>query len=158
MGFWDKVKSVGNMITGNSAKVYLEFVEPTLEGPFKVIVRAQVSDADININNVYLRIRSEEYVCAPDVDLVREADGDIERYHENVEHTETTYETEMIIGGAEELEGNQEYTWEAEIELPPNAMPTYLGRNAKHEWFFYAGLDMRGNDPDSNWVACEIYR
>lgn len=158
MGFWDKVKSVTNMVTGNSAKVYLEFVEPSLEEPFKVLIHAQVKDADISINNVYLRIRGVEHVIAPDVDMVREADGSVERYHENVEHSEETYETEMIVAGAEELEGNETYTWEAEVQLPPNALPTYLGRNAKHEWFFYAGLDMRGNDPDSNWVACEIYR
>jgi len=158
MGFWDKVKSVTNMVTGNSAKVYLEFVEPKLDEPFKVLIHAQVKDADISINNVYLRMRAVESVQAPDVDLVREADGDVEHYHETVHHSEETYESEMIVSGAEELEANETYTWEAEVQLPPNALPTYLGRNAKHEWMFYAGLDMRGNDPDSDWVECEIYR
>jgi len=34
----------------------------------------------------------------------------------------------------------------------------YLGLNAGHSWRIIAGLEVKGNDPDSGWTAIPVTR
>ncbi|MDW7693007.1 hypothetical protein R9C00_10245 [Flammeovirgaceae bacterium SG7u.111] len=159
MGFWDKVKAVKNMVTGGAATVYVEVQEAKLGEPFKVVVKANVKDQDLSINGVYLKVRGMEKVTVPNVRVPADVDfdGDFEIVGTDLHRSAVTNEFEQNINGPQELEANQEYVWEAEITLPQGALPSYRGFNAAHEWEIFAGLDARGNDPDSDWVDFVAY-
>ena len=159
MGFWDKVKSVKNMVTGGGAEIIVatEQTENSLDQPLIIHIKAMIKDADIKIDKVYLYIRATEEVVARDIDMVRDRDGDFERYVEDVSNTVQTFKTEIVVDGPQTLDANETYEWTTEVDLPSNLNGTYRGENASHEWEMYAGLDAFGNDPDSGWVRFDIY-
>lgn len=161
MGFLDKLKSVRNMVTGGGATVTLEVEEPSRTQPFRVHIKAVVADSDINPKRVYLKIRSVERVRVINVPVPIEKMVDGERRIVGTENGEYTQETTLFSGefdvaGGATLPANSEHQWNIEVSLPDQAIQTYLGENASHEWEFFAGLDTFGNDPDSGWVAVEI--
>jgi hypothetical protein len=151
MGFF---KNLMNKITGGGAKLTLELVEPKLEGTFLVRVNALVSEAELKIAKVYLNIKSVENAVVRNVEV---ADGDQGTKREDVEGNEEVFHTEVLIAGPQILHPNQTYKWEKEISLPSGVGPTFIGKNISHEWYFLAGLDVSGNDPDSGWAAYELY-
>ncbi len=157
MGFWDKVKAVKNMVTGGGAKVYVEVVEPSLEEPFIVKVKAVVGDADVKIDKVYLKIRGLESTTVRNVEVARQNGDMIDVDHRDVSGSEVTYNIDINVSGPEQLRANGEYEWEKEVQLPTNALSTYNGINAEHQWQMFAALDAFGNDPDSGWVSFEVY-
>lgn len=158
MGLFDKIKQIKNFVTGGGATVSVRPAESVSNGhePIKVVIEVQVQDTDINIRNVYLKIRAIEEVVARDVDFAREEDGELRSYQEDVTNTVETFDDQIEVSGPETLSAHETYEWETEFELPTDANGTYRGINAAHEWAIYAGLDMSGNDPDSGWVEIEI--
>ena len=154
MGIFGKLK---NMITGGGATVTLEAVDPSLTQPFKVTINAVVGDADLAIKRVYLRIAGEENVVVRDVQIAKTFGDEVRVEREDVGGSAVTFEDEVEVAGEQTLEANQEYTWETEISFPEGNLPTYRGTIASHEWKLFAGLDARGNDPDSGWVDIELY-
>ena len=156
MGFLDTVKSIKNVLMGRAAKVYLDTPIVTFGEPFNVTIRAQVQDADIQVNRVYFEIQGREEVEVPDTDVVYEVDGDHQRRTELVRACCSTIEIEIAVAETQELEANQEYEWTATVELPRNAMPTFIGRFCRHYYVARASLDCFGNDPDSGWQDLNI--
>jgi len=150
MGFF---KNIMNKITGHGAKVSVEVFEPNLDEPFQVKVTAIISDADMKIDKVYLRIRSLESTTVRGVDVW---EGDDHRFID-VNGQEEIFGTEYVVTGATVLKANETYEWTTEVQLPEGSLPSYYGRNAEHVWQFYAGLDTPGNDPDSGWVVYDVY-
>ncbi|MDQ6962830.1 MAG: hypothetical protein Q9M28_09965 [Mariprofundaceae bacterium] len=152
MGFFDKVKAMKNAVTGGAAKVYLDCDKLSYDEPFKVVVRAQTADASVKVSRVYLNIIGEEQVNVPDVDVVYDSDGDGQRRVENVRASVRTVELEITVAEGQELEANESYEWEVEIELPTHAPSIYDGRFCQHGYRAFAALDCFGNDPDSGWI------
>jgi len=151
MGFF---KNLVNKITGGGAKVTLEVIEPKLRSPFKVRVNAAVSDSELKITKVYMYVRSVERTKVKNVEVFD--NGQSKR--QDVSGEEEIYRTEIVIEPtAQTLAASQNYEWIKEISLPSSALPTYVGRNAHHEWEFMAALDSPGNDPDSGWIKCDLY-
>ena len=157
MGLFDKIKSAAKFITGGGATVTLEVNEPTLEEPFTVRIHAQVADADLNINRVYLKIRSVEEVTVRGVLVADGPDSDLAPERRDVSQEVETFRQEFDVSGPQELSAEKAYDWEVEISLPEGLSPTYYGQNAEHCWYFMAALDARGNDPDSGWVEATMY-
>ncbi|MBF0620476.1 MAG: hypothetical protein HQL54_00975 [Magnetococcales bacterium] len=153
MGLWDSLKAVSNLVTGGGAKVTLEVIAPSVREPIQVTIRAEVGDSDLNVRRVYLMVRAEEDVEIPDVPMADE-DGTIIR--QELERETETCRLSFDIAGEIELPAGSSHEWQAQIELPVNAQPTYKGRYAEHEWKFFAGLDTFGNDPDSGWMEIII--
>jgi len=151
MGFFSKLV---NKITGGGAKVTLTADSPKLNGTFKVNVKAVVSDNDIQIEKVYLYLRSIEKTRVRNVDFPATATQSSQKRDVNGE--EEVSKSEFVVAPAQTLTGKQEYNWSVDIQLPPNAMPTYTGKNAWYDWELKAGLDAPGNDPDSGWVRIEV--
>ncbi len=152
MGLLDKLKSVKNSITGGGATVQVEIAEGELGRPLPVVVRAR-AETKLSVRRVYLELSSEEHATA--TYLERERDGDLDR-----EHARSSYERvnlEIDLAGAQQLEEGGEYTWEGEITLPGDALPSFYGNIIQHLWHARAGLDTSGNDPDSGWVEFEVY-
>lgn len=156
MGFWDKVKSAGSALTGGSADVKV-FVngEPVLGEPFHVTISAQMK-GDLKVNRIYLLMKAWEEVKADGIEIEYE-NGQQEIEREMVHKIVDTFNTEIDVDGAQELETGETYEWTVEVNVPTDYNGTYRGVHARHEWQLYAGLDAFGNDPDSGWVGFEIY-
>jgi hypothetical protein len=152
MGFFDKVKSMKNALTGGAAKVYVDTETPVMGQPFKVTVRAQSQGAEVKFDRVYLNVRGQEEVSVPDVDVVYDEDGDANRKTETVHASCTTFEQEMTVTSGGSIDANGSEEWTIEVTIPENAQPQYQGRYTRHYYEVYAGLDCFGNDPDSGWV------
>jgi len=156
MGFWDKVKSVKNMVTGGAADMEVMLPdERSLGEPFIVRISA-IMKGDLNISKVYLKIRAMEYIEADGVEIEYEH-GEQEIEREIVRKSTETFHQDYNVSGPEELEEGETYTWEYEVVLSDDLNGTYQGVHALHQWEIYAGLDAMGNDPDTGWRTFEIY-
>lgn len=148
MGFFDKVKSMANKVTGGGAKVTLSFDGGKLGEPVKVTITAVVKDAPIEIKKVYLRVKSVEKINIPKNEMPlnnNQAGVSVEK--------EVYTRQEFEVASAQTLEGGQTYTWTYDVTInDPQAMPSYFGKFVSHEWVFFGALDAKGNDPDSGWV------
>ena len=58
MGFFDKLKSLKNSLTGNHATVTIVVSDAKLNQPIIVYVQAQAKESDILVSNVYLKIQA----------------------------------------------------------------------------------------------------
>ncbi|VVS94033.1 hypothetical protein [Desulfoluna spongiiphila] len=152
MGLMDKLKAVKNAVTGGAAKVHVECEGFSFTKPFTVTVVAQTMDAPVKISRTYLKVQGQEEVEVSDVDVVYDSDGDSRCRSETVRASHVTVDQEYTVVDAQELEANTTYRWEVEVELPEDAPLIYIGCHCKHTYCAYAGLDCRGNDPDSGWV------
>ncbi len=153
MGFLAKMKSIANAVTGGAAKVSVA-IEPWDFGePLRVTIRATAKDAEVPFNRVYLVVEGVESIEIPDFEFSFE-DGSGERgsLRQVVRARHTTIRQEFEVASAGSLQAEQSGEWTVEIELPENAAPTYNGRFAEHHYQVFAGLDTKGNDPDSGWV------
>lgn len=158
MGFFDKLKQAKNFITGGGAVVNIRTGESICDGnsPIKFFIEVVVKDADVNMNNLYLKVRALEEVTVRDTDHRENEEGEHVTESELVTNSHETFSSEVQVTGAETLEANKTYNWEYEFELPQNVYGTYRGHNAVHIWEVYAGVDMSGNDPDSGWITFEV--
>ncbi|MCG8417382.1 MAG: hypothetical protein MJE77_05495 [Proteobacteria bacterium] len=147
MGLFDKIKGIKNAVTGGAADVAVEVGQADTEQPIPVRVTARAK-ADFKINRVYLLIRAHEEALVRDVDIER--DGRVSS--ETVRGEYETCKLEIEVAGSQELQEGEEYTWECEVNLPGDANPSFSGETIRHLWSVQAGLDARGNDPDSGWV------
>ena len=153
MGFFNKLK---NYVTGGAAKVTVEAVEPFRGGPFRVKIHAAVEDSEIPIEQVYLKIVSLETVVIKDVEIARQVEEKMETVRQDIEKTTTSHDQRIEVAGQQVLQANQEYDWETTVTLPDNALPSFYGITAKHEWKILAGLSTSGNDPDSGWIVVNL--
>ncbi|NVK72170.1 MAG: hypothetical protein HWE24_01715 [Oceanospirillaceae bacterium] len=153
MGLFDKLKSMKNAVTGGSAKVYIGSEAVSFTEPFKVVVKTQIGDAPVKVSRVYLKIVGREEVEVPDVDVVYDDRTD-EAYRqvETVWASNDTIDLDITVANGQELEANEVYEWEIEVELPKDAPTIYRGHYCQHTYKAFAGLDCFGNDPDSGWV------
>lgn len=156
MGFFDKIKSIKNVITGGAAEVFIETGPLVFGEPFDVTVKAHVDDADLKASRVYLEIQGCEEIEVPDTDVVYESDGEEHRRTEIVRASYITLDLDITIAEDQELEGGETYEWTTTIELPEDAQPTYSGRFSDHRYMIRASLDCFGNDPDSGWHALNL--
>ncbi len=156
MGFFDKVKSIKNAITGGAAKVFVDAESPKMGEPFTVTVRAQSQGATVKYDRVYLYIRGWEEVAVPDIDIAYDEDGEVRRKQETVRASDTTFNHEMTVSAAGEIAENGSEEWTVQVDIPTSAPPPYRGKYTTHYYEIYAGLDCFGNDPDSGWVKLNI--
>ncbi len=150
MDFMKKLKSAVNSITGGGAKVFVTADKPSREAPFKVNVKAVVADQELKISRVYVKLNGYETVT---VHNVKSSDDTFAR---DISESNNTFEQEFNIAAEQTLNANQTYEWEAQVEFPKNAPPTYRGHSAIHELRILAGLDAKGNDPDSGWIVLPV--
>jgi hypothetical protein len=150
MGFLDKMKAAKNFVTGGGAKVAIQVGEGKLGGTVPVRISAEISSADLSVSKVYVRARAEEIIKMTVID--QDDHGDKDKINENSETFDQTFD----VTGPLNLEAGSRHEWTADIQIPASAEPTYRGRNARHVWRFQAGLDVKGNDPDSGWTEVTL--
>lgn len=149
MGFLDALKSVANMVTGGGATVSLEIGPRSPDGSYPAKIKAEIADADLKIERVYLKVEGHESVT---VKIKKEGQTNL---HEET-FTEKTYTGEIDAAPGQTLAKKTVGTWVAVIRIPPDSQPTYTGKNAKHEWRAYAALDVTGTDPASSWISFNV--
>lgn len=158
MGIFDKLKQVGSFFTNGGATLTIRPVNQVSDGnqPVQLLITCAVDDKDLDVKKVYLQIRATEKVTVRNVEKAKKTGDRVDTKREDVSASSQTYKTEIQLSGPQQLTANQSYEWPAEFQVPAHINGTYRGPNASHEWSVYAGLDVAGNDPDSNWVQIEI--
>lgn len=149
MGLFDKIKQATNFVTGGGASVQVTPMEAEFDktATIKVKISAQIKDNALNASNIYLEVRSKESVS-----MRKNINGKSENINEN----NVGYKHKVTVTGAETLEANGSYDWEAEFTLPGDAQPTFHGSMSNHVWEVKGALDVKGNDPDSGWIELKI--
>ena len=152
MGLFGGMK---NFLTGGGAKVDLEIGSIVRGESVPVKVTAEIDDKDMEVRNVYVRLRAQEVVDIPDVELAppnpkAEPPRGLKRTHQ-------TFNQEFRIAGSQTLKGGGTYEFEGEVTLPAQVSPSFVGRYASHVWQVTAALDKTGNDPDSGWVEVQVF-
>jgi hypothetical protein len=147
MGFFGDLK---NKVTGGAATVQVQ-APPVQRGKSCPIRITATAKANGKVNNVYLLVRAVEMAQIRDRDTI---DGKSQT--ELVKGSRTSFETRIPVAGAQDLQNGQSYEWQAQLELPHNAQPSFTGQMINHVWEIQAGLDMPGNDPDSGWQPISV--
>ncbi|MEZ4445473.1 MAG: hypothetical protein R3B72_40740 [Polyangiaceae bacterium] len=148
MGFFSNLK---NAITGGAADVQVQCPNVQRGMPAVVQIWATAKGAG-NVNGVYLLVRAVERCEVKDTD-----------WEGGQSHTETirghrvSWEQRIPVAGGFQMQPGQQMQWQAQIQIPQNIGPSLQGHMISHTWEIQAGLDMTGNDPDSGWVAIQVF-
>ena len=154
MGFFKKVKGAVSKLTGGGAKVTVMVNGNDLKGDINATINAEIKDNSIEIKKVYLWVKSVEKIDIPKNSLPQKM-RDNAAFGLNLSNDRFP-KKEFVVAEAQTLEGKQSYTWSIDIKLDGDIVPSYNGHFANHEWLFYAGLDAKGNDPDSGWQKFDL--
>ena len=155
MGFFSKLKK--NM-TGDWATISLQ-ARPASRGSSAVaVIDIAVKDEPISIDRVYAKIKCVEEIRIDNYRLsgVRSGDNASGPSSVDVRHTETVYEQELNVTGAKNLDAMSSHQLEADFPLPGNLPPTFTGSNVRIIYKVMAGIDMKGNDPNTKWTEIVV--
>ncbi|MDX8377569.1 MAG: hypothetical protein R8L53_06055 [Mariprofundales bacterium] len=167
MGFFSKIK---NTLTGDWAEVTVQTANAKRGNEMSVQVHVQVHSNDIDVQRIYVKVRCSERIHANGVavdiptHLLRNDDYDNDDGMNNnrsnvrvdVHEHDTLYDHEFTIANGEKMTTGNNYDYSANLPLPAQLPPTFRGRLSEIQWQLFAGLDMRGNDPDSGWLDIEV--
>ena len=154
MGFLKKLKGAVSKLTGGGAKVTVFVNGNDIKETLNITINAEVKDNPLEVKKVYLWLKSVEKIDIPKNSLPQNM-----RETANFGLTlsnDRFPKKEFIVTEVQKLEAKQTYTWNIDIKLDDEAIPSYKGHFANHEWLFYAGLDVKGNDPDSGWQKFDL--
>jgi hypothetical protein len=149
MGFFSNIK---NAITGGAATVQVQAPQALQRGQAAVVNISATAKSAGSVAGVYLLIRAIERCQVKDTDW----EGG-QSHSETVRGTHTSWEHRIPVAGAFEMAEGQQMQWQAQIQIPQNVGPSLEGHMISHSWEVQAGLDMTGNDPDSGWVAIQVW-
>ena len=155
MGLFSKL---ADAVTGSWVKVHLQWAEPVLGKPMTVKVNADGVKSAKDIEGVYVQVVAEEKVTVPNVHVAEMVAGVLQERVQDVTHAAVTFSQKYPLAGPQPLQPEQTYEWSGTITLPPEARSTYMGVNASHSWRIMAGLEVKGNDPDSGWTVITVGR
>ena len=74
----------------------------------------------------------------------------------NIAEERSGHSSKVNVSGAQTLEAGKTYDWEAEVNIPGGMPGTFHGQLTRNVWEVRAGLDVKGNDPDSGWVEIQV--
>ena len=149
MGFFDKLKSAAQAVTGGAAKVTIEYQPQVVMGGESVTVKITCTStgAEVKSKGVFVDIRGLEVISVD-----KNAAGN----EQGVHASKNTFEQEFQIAPALVLPPNESKLFEGSITLPPTAQPTFQGTYAQHKWEIRGRLEAFGNDPDSGWLPLRV--
>lgn len=155
MVFFDKIKKAANFLTGGGADVKLSIEDGLIGNPLPATITVKIGEADIKAEKIYLNVRCiektrREAEVAEGTEVDPEAEPEMEENEEYI-HNET-----ITVADGGVFEADKEYTFTTVVTLPEDAQATVEEENREIIWTFQAGIDVRGNDPDSGWVLINI--
>jgi len=150
MGFFDKLKGAVSAVTGGAATVTIEFQPQTAfpGEPLGVRITATSKGAAIKGDGIFVDVRG--------VEEVKVHKNQSQALTDDLSLSRTTHEQSFQISGPFAVDANQTQVWEGQIQLPPNAQPTFDGSLCDHDWGIRGRLSMFGNDPDSGFVRIRV--
>jgi len=154
MGFLKKLKGAVSKLTGGGANVTVFVNGNDIKETLNISINAEVKDNSLEVKKVYLWIKSVEKIDIPKNSLPQNL-REIANFGLTLSNDRFP-KKEFIVTEAQKLEAKQTYTWAIDIQLDDEAIPSYKGHFANHEWLFYAGIDVKGNDPDSGWQKFDL--
>jgi hypothetical protein len=152
MGFFSNLK---NSLTGGWADVTVSTGPARRGEPLAVTVVISVKSSEIVVNEVYLQLECKEVVELPNYPV---PDPDKPGTTRSVTIRETTslHRLKHVLAPGRTFAAQSQHTFNASIGLPGDLPPSYNGRLARIEWLVLAGLEMKGNDPDSGWQPVRV--
>ncbi len=150
MGFFDKIKGAMNMVTGNAAKVTIEFPAQSFAAGESVPVRitAVSTGQEVVSKGVFIDLRELESISIRKKDEVNLGD--------DVAVNRPLFEQAFQIAPDFVLPAGGSLQWEGRVTLPPTAQASYVGRYATHEWSVRGRMEAKGNDPDSGFQPIRV--
>jgi len=150
MGFMDKIKGAMNAVTGHSAKVNFEF-SPIMAMPgdrLTVKVTATSTGLEVASKGVFIDLHGLEKIMIKS--------GAVLGVNADVRAEKAVMEQAFPIAPAFTLGKGESKTWEAQIQIPANAQPTYQGNFTNHEWKIRGRVQATGVDPHSEYLPIKI--
>jgi hypothetical protein len=148
MGFLDKIKGAVNAVTGNAAKVTIDYPKTCCIGDeITVKITATSTGGEVKSQGVFIDVMGEEQTH-----LEKNENGQKTELRDN----KATYEHSFKISEPFTLGANETKTWEGRVKIPMEAQPTYTGVHAKHIWQVRGRVEAFGNDPDSGFQAITV--
>ena len=135
MGFFSTLK---NSLTGNWADVSVQMPSAARGEVAPFTVNVSVKDEAIAIEKVVVQVRCQETITLNDYRVGRSqttprkagtAVATSNHATVDVRHTETLFDQEVTVAGAQTLDANSHHTFEGSVTLPTHVSPTIRGRN-----------------------------
>lgn len=156
MGVFDKLKSVGQSMTGGAAKVSIEYpLQAVFPGePMQVRVTV-VSNAggEVKSQGVFVDLVAEEHITGSESARCPKCGNN---FNTPVREAKKTFEQSFPIASALVLAPGQSQTFEAQLQVPGGAQPSYQGPHVHHDWKIRGRIQTFGNDPDSGFQALRV--
>jgi len=149
MGIFNKLKKAANFLTGGGAEVELNIADGNITDPINAQINIKVGEGELNVQNIYMLLKCTEITKT----VVESEDGEEIEENENF-----IYDEKIEIAGNQVLESEKEYLFTKEINLPEDAEGSLVEDNREVSWEFQAGIDIKGNDPDSGWIKVNLIK
>lgn len=155
MGLFSKIK---NTLTGGWADVRCTAGPGRRGESLDVQVDVHVKADAIDVKDIYVQIECREVVDIPNYHVPGMNRGDSmhnsNRVH--VHERNTLWTHKLSAGQGLTLEGGSQNSYQVRFDLPSQWPASWSGRYCRLEWAVLAGLDMKGNDPDSGWQVVTV--
>ena len=147
MGFFDKLKSVVNAVTGGAAKVTIQLQQAcVLPGELvNVKITATSTGAELKSKGVYVDVFAEERVSITD-----------ESSKAEINRSKTTTQQTIMIAPAFVLAPNESKSFEGSFQFPSDVLPTFAGSMCQHVCQIRGRIEAFGNDPDSGYQVINV--
>ena len=147
MGFFDKLKSVVNAVTGGAATVTIQLQQACVIPGEAVSLKitATSNGAEVKSKGVYVDVFAEERVSFKD-----DATKDV------INRTKTTTQQTVQIAPAFVLAPNETKSFEGSFQFPANVLPTFAGSFCQHVCQIRGRIEAFGNDPDSGYQVINV--
>jgi len=156
MGVLDKLKSATQAMTGGAAKVSIEYPLQTVFPGEPLNVRVTVvsnAGGEVKSQGVFVDLLATEHVSGSESARCPRCGNN---FTTPVREAKKTFEQSFPIASAMVLAAGQNQTFEAMIQIPGGAQPSYAGPQTHHDWKIRGRLQTFGNDPDSGFQAIRV--
>jgi hypothetical protein len=150
MGFLDKIKGAVNAVTGNAAKVTMEF-SPMMAYPgdkVSVKITATSTGNEVKSKGVFVDVQGLEQI--------KIKSGAALGVNNDVLVSKAVVDQAIPLAPAFTLAKGESKVWEGMIQIPMNVAPTYAGAFTTHEVKLRGRIEAFGNDPDSGYLPIKI--
>ncbi len=152
MSFFSKIK---NSITGGWAEVTLEVTSASKSTGFRrgedvdLNVLIKTKSDKIKIERVYVKV-----ICTEEITINNYPLRGIDTSENSIDIRQSTnlFSREIVLSGSVDLNAESSYEFKDSFRIPSDAFASHTGHFAKIEWVVYAGLEMTGNDPNSDYL------
>jgi len=156
MGVLDKLKSATQAMTGGAAKVSIEYPLQTVYPGEPLNVRVTVvsnAGGEVKSQGVFVDLLATESVSGSESARCPRCGNN---FNAPVREAKKTFEQSFPIASAMVLAPGQSQTFEAMIQIPGGAQPSYAGPQTHHDWKIRGRMQSLGNDPDSGFQTIRV--